>query len=436
MEKPSAILCFLVAIGVSLLAFPEGFTAVLVASVVAGVTIALIRKNTAEPEFLIRIFLIALLVRIIFGTFVHVFDLRGFFGGDAITYDLLGVRLTEIWFEQSPVNDPLSQRAMNMSSGWGMNYLTAIIYLFTGRNILAAQFFVATVGAAIAPLVYSCAYKIFNNKRVGRISALFVALFPAFIIWTSQLLKDGLIVFLLVLTMIMVLQLHERFNYVSVGLLIFSLFSIISLRFYIFYMVAIAVAGSFVLGVNNTAKSLLTRAAVLLIIGVSLTYLGVTRNASQEIENFGNLERLQQSRQDLAQSADSGFGEDIDVSTTEGAISAIPIGFAYLMLAPFPWQLGSLRQSFTLPEILVWWALMPFLIGGIWYTVKNKLRTAFPVLLFTLMLTVAYSIFSGNVGTAYRQRTQIQVFLFIFIAVGWTLFKERRENQRITRQPR
>jgi hypothetical protein len=47
------------------------------------------------------------------------------------------------------------------------------------------------------------------------------------------------------------------------------------------------------------------------------------------------------------------------------------------------------------------------------------------------MLTVGYSIFQGNVGTAYRQRTQIQVFLFIFIAVGITLYLEARENKRL-----
>ena len=50
-----------------------------------------------------------------------------------------------------------------------------------------------------------------------------------------------------------------------------------------------------------------------------------------------------------------------------------------------------------------------------------------------LLLTLAYSITQGNVGTAYRQRTQIQVFLFILIGVGWTVFQERRENKRIVR---
>jgi len=44
------------------------------------------------------------------------------------------------------------------------------------------------------------------------------------------------------------------------------------------------------------------------------------------------------------------------------------------------------------------------------------------------MLTLAYSLFQGNVGTAYRQRSQLLVFYFIFVAVGAILLKERAED--------
>ena len=81
-------------------------------------------------------------------------------------------------------------------------------------------------------------------------------------------------------------------------------------------------------------------------------------------------------------------------------------------------------------RVLVWWAMIPFMISGIVYAIRHKLRSSFPILFFSAVLTLAYSIFQGNVGTAYRQRTQIQVFLFIFIAVGWELWKEKRQDKR------
>jgi hypothetical protein len=119
-----------------------------------------------------------------------------------------------------------------------------------------------------------------------------------------------------------------------------------------------------------------------------------------------------------------------------GALAAIPTGFTYLMLAPFPWEISNIRQAITLPEMLLWWACIPILLSGLWFTLKTKLRTAIPILLFSLMLTLGYSIFQGNVGTAYRQRAQIQVFLFMFIAVGWTLTLERRENNKLVKNLR
>jgi hypothetical protein len=118
------------------------------------------------------------------------------------------------------------------------------------------------------------------------------------------------------------------------------------------------------------------------------------------------------------------------VSTTAGALGAIPVGIVYLLFAPFPWQVANLRQSITLPEMIVWWASFPLLVLGAYFTVRYRLRQALPILIFTSMLTLAYSIFQGNVGTAYRQRSQILVFYFIFVAVGYVLMKERREDRR------
>lgn len=53
-----------------------------------------------------------------------------------------------------------------------------------------------------------------------------------------------------------------------------------------------------------------------------------------------------------------------------------------------------------------------------------------PMLIFTVMLSLAYSVFQGNVGNAYRQRAQLLVFYFIFVAVGYVLMLEKREEKK------
>lgn len=420
--------------GVALVPFPDGAAAIALVMVMTGLFVVAFRKYTEEKEFITTVFLVALALRMAFGLFIHIYDLREFFGGDAFSYDLKGSQMVDNWLGLS-INPDKTFFEFDPRSGvaWGMYYLTALIYLVFGRNIFAAQSFCAVIGAATAPMVYFCAHKIFNNLKVAKFAAIGIAVFPSFIIWSGQLLKDGLIIFLLVAAMTMVIQLQTRFGYAALAALVASLLGILSLRFYIFYMVLVAVVGSFVVGLSSTKRSVLRSTLVLCVIGGSLAYLGVGQRASVELPIFTSLERINYSRADLAKSADSGFGEDLDVSTTQGALFAIPTGLTVLMFAPFPWQAANLRQAITIPEVLIWWAMIPFLVIGIVFTVRNRLRNAFPILIFSLMLTIAYSLFQGNVGTAYRQRTQIQVFLFVLVGVGWTVFKENRENKNLIR---
>ena len=167
-------------------------------------------------------------------------------------------------------------------------------------------------------------------------------------------------------------------------------------------------------------------------VGMALAYFGVSRYATQQFDAYGSLRQLQIMRLDASQSAVSGFGQDADVSSTEGALSTLPVGLSYLILAPFPWQLASLRQAITVPEMVIWWASLPLLVVGLWFTLKYRLREVAPILIFTSLLTLTYSILQGNVGTAYRQRAQLLIFYFVFVAIGFVLGKEKREAK--TRQ--
>ncbi len=435
MDKRLLIINVIVGLAISVLLFPDGAVAVLFGVVCSGLAIAVFSRYSEEKHILINIFLLALLVRVLLGTTIYSLGWQDFFAPDAMTYDLRGIRLVEIWHGLASADDEFGKVAASTSGpGWGMNYLVGAIYAVFGRNMLAVQMLGCVLGAATASVIYLCSNKIFHNQRVSKTVALIVALSPSMVLWSCQMIKDGFIIFLLAMIMLALLHLLEKISYVFLIILVLSLFGVISLRFYIFYMVAIAVVGSFVVGSSNSSQSIFRRLVIIVLMGLGTTYLGVLNRASVEFEKYGSLDAVQASRHSLAtQSAvgkvNSGFGEDLDVSTTGGAISAIPIGLSYLLLAPFPWQIANFRQAITLPEMLLWWASIPLLIMGLWYTIKHRLRAAIGILLFTFMLTIGYAIFQGNVGTAYRQRAQILVFLYIFISVGWSLLQEKRENK-------
>jgi hypothetical protein len=389
-------------------------------------------RRDANGPFLLKVFIAALLVRMILGTAIFAFHAQEFFGGDANTYDFFGFEQLKAWggdrYSQSLVDSFVGGGA---GSGWGMVYFVAAVYGLIGRNLLAVQFINSVLGAATAVVIFLCAKHVFNNVRVASVAAIGVAFYPSLVLWSSQGLKDGPIVFFLALSILATLRLGEKLSFKYLIILVCSLFSLLSLRFYVFYMISIAIGGAFVIGMQRlTAISFLRQFLIMVILGLALTYLGITRYANVQFEQFGSLERVQRSRLDAAMSAQSGFSKDVDVSTTQGALATIPVGLLYLMFAPFPWQLVSLRQSITLPEMIVWWASFPLFVLGLWFSIRYRLRQISPILIFTVMLSLAYSVFQGNVGTAYRQRAQLLVFYFIFVAVGYVLLLEKREEKK------
>lgn len=421
-----ALLLFALGVGVATIV-PTGGPAVLAG---AGLTIAAawaISRVGEDREFLLRLFAAGLIFRVVIGTVIFVLKLQDFFGGDAYTYDDIGYALMRVWQGELQFH-PLIDHQFSAGGGWGMLYYVAVIYRVVGRNMLAVQYANAVLGAATAVVIFLCAQHIFRNLKVSRIAGCLVAFYPSLVLWSSQGLKDGPTVFFLALAMLATLKLGERLSAGYFFVLAAALFATLSLRFYVFYMVMAAVGGAFVIGMKQVDVQSLTRQFVIVVgLGLAMTYLGVLRTASTQIETFGSLEAVQRSRSDLAR-GQSGFGQDVDVSTTSGALRALPVGMVYLLFAPFPWQFGSLRQSITLPEMVFWWAVFPLFFLGVWFTVKFRLRQALPILIFTAMLTLAYSLFQSNIGTAYRQRSQLLVFYFIFVATGFVLFKERGQE--------
>ena len=409
----------------------EGGPALLFVLPIAAAFGLIVSRIKEDEKFLLRLFISAIMVRIFLGSIIYYFHQQTFFGGDANTYDLFGDALMKVW------NGDQSYRYLvdlftrdGASSGWGMLYLVAAIYEIIGRNMLATQYVNSVLGAATAPVAYLMAMEIFPNKKVGRTAAILTAFYPSLILWQCQGMKDGPIIFLLTLCMLATLKLGNKFSAKYVTVLALGLFALMTLRFYVFYIMVFAVVCALIMGRRKlSAQAFLRQFIVMFVVGGVLAGLGVSQFASRQIDTYGSFRQLQVMRQDASRSAGSGFGEDIDVSTPEGALAAIPVGLMYLLLAPFPWQYSSLRSMITLPEMAVWWGSLPFLVLGLWFTIKHRLREVAPIVIFLTVLTISYSIVQGNVGNIYRQRAQLLIFYFLFVAVGFALFKEKKDQR-------
>jgi len=403
-------------------------------AVASAPTIIILARTHDQKTFLLRLFMVGLLVRIVLASVIYMGHMEEFFGGDANTYDIFGQSLLQGWNGDDYHMQKYQSFIASGAGAWGVLYLVAGVYEVVGRNLFAVQLVNASIGAATGIVVYYTAMALFNNPRVAKLAGILVTFFPSLILWSSQALKDGLIILALAMSILATLRLMEKITVAWVAVITVSLLTLLSLRFYIFYMMTAAVAGSFVLGMKTlSAQAFVHRFLAVAAIGMAFTWFGVLQYAGSQFDRFANLKQIQASRQDQA-AAGSGFAKDVDIQTTEGALTVIPVGIVYLLLAPFPWQFSTLRQTITLPEMIVWWFAFPLLILGMWYSIKHRLRQVAPIVIFTTMLTLAYSLFQGNVGTAYRQRSQLLVFYFIFVAVGGVIMKERAENRRLQQQ--
>ncbi|MEQ1645761.1 MAG: hypothetical protein ABL959_20085, partial [Pyrinomonadaceae bacterium] len=139
----------LVALGIFAIPTAEGAPALAVTGVVSLAAILIFRKFTGEKEFITTVFLTGLILRMGFGMMIHIFELRPFFGGDALAYDARAWSLVESWLGIN--SDPYVLMTIanpEGGAGYGMYYLTGVLYVIFGRNILLAQSFCAVIGAA------------------------------------------------------------------------------------------------------------------------------------------------------------------------------------------------------------------------------------------------------------------------------------------------
>ena len=269
--------------------------AVLVCLILATIAGYFVYQDKEQGSFLLQLFAWALLIRMLVATGIFMFNGQEFFGGDALTYDFYGHAQMKAWQGDSYYKTIADRFTSGQASAWGMVNLISVIYSIIGRNTLAVQFVNSVIGAATAILVFHCAQQVYKNIRVARIAAICVAFFPSLVLWSAQGLKDAPIVFFLVLAILASLRLNEKLSVKHAAILVVALFSILSLRFYVFYMIGVAIAGGFVIGFQKfTPTNFARQFIVIVLVGVSLTYLGVTRYASAQFDRFGTLEAIQQ----------------------------------------------------------------------------------------------------------------------------------------------
>jgi hypothetical protein len=361
---------------------------------------------------LLTIVLLAFVIRLCLSTCLELYPRARIFHDDAAGYEKNAVSLANYWKGSGPPFRIATKGGYN----YGYLYVGGFLCYLFGSYPLNLSAWNSLFGVLSVIVLYRLSATLFHPAVAMR-AAMLMAFMPSMILWSSVAIKDPLMVLLVSSALYLYILLRRRWSMLH-GLLLGGLIiSIFFIRFYVTYYVILSIMATVLMGRSRDGfkfgRNLLVLVSLLAVVALS----GLASNFSEGLES-ATLDRAASFRVGMANTANSGFARDLDVRTPGGLATVLPLGLAVLFFGPFPWQMRGTLPLMTLPEMLFWWTLIPALWRGLRFAIRHAFMRISPVLVFCASLSLFYAITLGNVGAAVRQRAQIFIFLFIFVALG------------------
>ena len=412
-----------------------------------GLIIGMLIISFMEEEdrrFLFIIFTTSYFVRIFLAFFFHLITLNwqyvagasrgfnGFFIGDGCGYSENGWTIANRIAKGLPVDYLTIKLIVGSRSGalHAYDYINGIVYFLIGKNPLNMFFLNSAIGALTIIFVYRLTILIFERK-VAKMASILCAFWPSLILWSTQNLKEPLTIFLLVLCFWGFVSFLNRFNPMYLIIVFFSLFLLLNFRSPIAKIVII----SLVLHLLFLGSRLIKRVPILIFLIIPVIFLIFMGLRDFVIRFFNPLEddkimisglinQINYLRRVRAV-ANLAILPNYNITSVGALLLYLPVGLLAVLFGPFPWQLFSFSQIFAAPEMLVWYILSPYLIKGVYLSIKNNMRYLCSILIYVSIFLGTLAALEGNIGTMFRHRAVAMDFLLIFVAVGAVGAKKR-----------
>lgn len=300
-----------------------------------------------------------------------------------------------------------------LAAGPGNHFseMWAVLAYFVGPSELALRMCTSVLGAYGAIRTYQFAAEIFGERR-GQWAGWLAALWPSLVIWAAQGLREPLIILMWCEAGIGVVRICRGRAWRGIFGLAAGLYGLSLLRPYAAVWAAGAAAAALLLTSARRASAVRMLAAglaglVLLVAGLGFLGAGMLAHA--------DLSRIAMLREGF-QGGGSSFGASADISSLSGAIAYLPIGLAYFLLAPFPWQAGSALQLSTMIEQPVWYLLFALSVSGVISAVRRHGVEGLIPAAFIVPIALFCGLVISNIGTGYRDRAQLAPFVFLYVA--------------------
>lgn len=381
-----------------------------------------------------RWLMIAFAIRILVCIAIHLYSLDTGFGGfyplqsghDDILYWDLAIQIQNgVFPDVLPSSYPL---------------VLAALFSVTGQNLLLGKLlnvFIDSLTVFFAVLLSNELVRKDilikkNRNRVANLTGLFLSLYPSTIFYSTQLIRDPLIVFLGIINLYLsVFALKTQ----KLAIWLFwcvSLLATYSLRPY----AAASLVISFLLYLLLIWKTKLSRKLLVLLLAFIICalapyFLGQGFFAINWIVQAANIDEISTQREVAYSTGGSSTGITIDYSNPISFIITYVPSFLTAIIGPFPWQLNG-AALIALPEAFCMWGIQYKLwLSFSKKTDKFQIREEGLLLISALVSTATFSLFSDNIGANTRLRLLSWISLLVYSSVMFGKRKEVRKKRNI-----
>lgn len=379
----------------------------------------LLIRNTYEDKIMVLLGVLSLC-----GHFFLAFCFNYFFnafGIDSLEYHHNAAAMAE------SLNNGVSLLSIPVYKQY-FTHFVAVIYFLFGTNRLLCTFIVSFFTVWAGVLMHLTCKTAKMPKTAGYVASVAIWFMPGFLFFTSDLLKDSLMLFLIALAFFLFAHLiygeHTKWKRGVLLLLIILTVAVSAfIRFYVFIPVIAGIGLSLFISLIKQSEWRYKLSAVLLIVLFTAVFMLLSRNhLGKWLVSIDKLFELANKNRQSAFAYDTSGIRGYDISTLSKALRELPALCLHYLLQPLPttWLLSdnAFYTKLLIPDMLIWYALLPLvLLGGHISVVKgNYLGIA--ALGFFIVFLVMEALLVGNVGALYRYRLQLQEVSFIIVGLG------------------
>lgn len=314
--------------------------------------------------------------------------------------------------------------------GWnGYSFVIGLYYYLFGFSPISVKLINCLIGALLGPLVFLLAQRCVN-ALVGRWAAVLTAYCPSLVLWSVSNLKEPSLLLLTAMLFWLFLKWSEtrsvgwKVRYLGLFALAFAAHT--TMRNPVYSMALLGALGVAYLLVGPMSRW--TRCAVITL----LVAAGVWQQARIAARFQDDVMHALDIHKGYLVTAGTSYrilpGEYYDAGLLATAthmkfhqvpwVSAAFKGAAHYLLEPFPWRTKNYAMLFSLPQTMVWYTLLPFVLIGLWQVLRRRVRDNLFIVLTIVAWIFLGGLTTGNVGTVFRMRDMVTPFLMIYASAG------------------